>query len=41
MAMARRTASALGNTMFFAVSIQRPDLFTGQIDYHPHGGIVP
>jgi hypothetical protein len=30
-----------GNTMFFAVGIQRPDLFIGQIDYRPHGDIVP
>jgi hypothetical protein len=30
-----------GNTMFFAVGIQRPDLFIGQIDYRPHDDIVP
>jgi hypothetical protein len=30
-----------GDAMFFAVGIQRPDLFIGQVDYRPHSDIVP
>ena len=42
MVIARRTASALRNTVFFAVGIQRPDLCSsGRSTIVLHSDIVP